>query len=255
MVVSETHGDEDRSHLEPIHGDALSTALDRELADVGCLVRTSPRANPGYAAVRAGDRSAHVSVVLAERPFGLTIWDTTGGFAQAHGWASELPQVAMAIRVFLENGAEPLPVLAQSFSFLDTNRFVENVDPDVTIEGRWQAMLLDAVPAIEERAAERPEHFFLFPGPELAELIRRASERPELRRRQPFTSLFRFGLWQQFLRFNVPVAWATEDGYALAPYHGGEFYAKGSLSAVLGAWRELIAGWPESRLDGYWPEP
>jgi hypothetical protein len=255
MVVSATRGDEDRSYLEPIHGDILSTALDRELADVQCLVRTSPRANPGYAAVRAGDRSAHVSVVLAERPFGLTIWESTGGFARAYGWASELPQVAMAIRVFLENGAEPIPVLAQSFPFLDTKPFLENVDPDVTIEGRWQAMLLESVPGIEERAAERPEHFFLFPGPELAELIRRASERPELRRRQPFTSLFRFGLWQQFLNFNVPVACATEDGYALGHYHGDEIYAKGSLSAVLDAWIERIAGWPESRLDGYRPEP
>jgi hypothetical protein len=255
MVVSGTRGDEDRSYLEPLQGDDLSTALDRELAEVQCLVRTSPRANPGYAAVRIVDRSAHVSVVLAERPFGLTIWDVNGGFSQAHGWASELPQVAMTIRVFLENGATPLPVLAQSFPFLDAEPFVENVDPDVTVEGRWQAMLLDSVPAIEERAAERPDHDFLFRGPELAELIRRGSERPELRRRQPFTSLFRFGLWQQFLNFNVPVACATEDGYALTHYHGGELYAHGSLSAVLEAWIERIAGWPESRLDGYWPEP
>ena len=253
MVVSGTRGDEDRSYLDAIHGELLSTALDRELAAVQCLVRTSPRANPGYAAVRAGDRSAHVSVVLAKRPFALTIWDSTGGFAQAHGWASELPRVAMAIRVFLENGAEPLPVLAQSFPFLDTEPFVENVDPDVTIEARWQAMLLDSVPFIEERGAEAP-HFFIFPGPELAELIRRASERPQLRCRQPFTSLFRFGLWQQFLNFNVPVACATEDGYALTHYDGVERYAKGSLSAVLDAWIERIAGWPESRLEGYRPK-
>lgn len=255
VVVSGARGDEDRSYLEPIHGDILSTALDRELAEVQCLVRTSPRSNPGYAAVRAGDRSAHVSVVLADRPFGLTIWDSTGGFAQAHGWASELPQVAMAIRVFLENGAKPMPLLAQSFSFLDTEPFLENVDPDVTIEGRWQAILLESVPAIEERAAERPERNVLFHGPQLAELIRRASERPELRHRQPFASLWRFGLWQQFMNFDVPVAWATEDAYKLAHYHGGELYAKGSLSTVLEAWIERIAGWPESRLDGYWPEP
>ena len=253
MVVSGTLGDEDRSYLEPIHGDILSTALDRELANVQCLVRTSPRVNPGYAVVRAGDRSAHLSVVLAERPFGLTIWDSTRGFAQAHGWASDLRQVATVIRVFLDD-PEPLPVLARSFPFLDTEPFVENVDPDVTIEGRWQAMLLDSVPAIEERAADRPDDFFT-PGPELAELIRRASERPELRGRQPFTSLFRFGLWQQFLNFDVPVAWAAEDGYALAHYRGGELYTKGSLSTVLEAWIERIAGWPASRLDGYWPEP
>jgi hypothetical protein len=155
MVVSGPRGDEDRSYLEPIHGDILSTALDRELADVQCRVRTSPRANPGYATVRAGDRSAHVSVVLAERPFGLTIWESTGGFTHAHGWASELPQVAKAIRAFLENGTDPMPFIARSFSFLDTEPFVENIDPNVTIEGRWQAMLLDIVPAIEERAAER----------------------------------------------------------------------------------------------------
>ena len=252
--MSATRGDEDRSYLDAIHGEILSTVLDRELAEVQCLVRTSPRANPGYAAVGVGGRSAHVSVVVAEQPFGLTIWDLSGRFAQAHGWASELSQVAMAIRAFLENDAAPLAVVVQSFPFMDTAPFADNLDPDVTIEGRWQAMLLDSVPAIEERAVERPDDDFLFHGPALAELIRRAAERPELRCRQPFTSLWRFGLWQQFMNFDVPVAWATEDAYALANYHGGEPY-KGGLSAVLDAWIERIAGWPESRLDGYWPEP
>jgi hypothetical protein len=254
MIVSGTLGDEDRSYLEPIRGETLSTALDRELADLQCLVRTPPRANPGYAAVHAGDRSAHVSLVLAERPFALTIWDSTRGFAQAHGWASELAQVAMAIQVFLEKG-RAMRFLAKSFSFLDTKPFVENVDPDVTIEGCWQAMLLQSVPAIEERAAERPEHAFSYPGPEVAELIRRASERPELRCRQPFTSRWRFGLWQQFLNFNVPVAWATKDAYTLAHNLSGELYAKGSLSTVFEAWVEQIADWPGSRLDAHRPEP
>jgi len=253
VVVSRTRGDEDRSYLEPIHGETLSAALDRELADVESLMRTPPRANPGYAAVRAGDRSAHISVVLAERPFGLTIWDVNGGFSQAHGWTSELREVAMVVRVFLENGVAPLSILAQSFPFLNTEPFVQNVDPHVTVEGRWQAMLLDSVPAIEERAAQRPDQDVLFHWPALAELIRRASERPELRCRQPFTSLWRFGLWQQFMKFDVPVAWATEDGYALTNYHGGAMY-EGGLSAVLDAWIQRIAGWPESRLDGYWPE-
>jgi hypothetical protein len=56
------------------------------------------------------------------------------------------------------------------------------------------------------------------------------------------------------MNFNVPVAWATEDGYALANYHGGELY-EGDLSSVLDAWIERIVGWSESRSDGYWPEP
>jgi hypothetical protein len=57
------------------------------------------------------------------------------------------------------------------------------------------------------------------------------------------------------LNFDVPVAWATADAYALAHYQGGELYAEGSLSAVLEAWIERITGWPASRLEGYWPEP
>ena len=255
MVVSGTRGDEDRSYLEPIDGEILSTVMDRELAEARSLLRTSLRTNPGYAAVRAGDRSAHVSLVVAERPFGLTIWDRSD-FSRAHGWASELAPVAKAIQVFLEESAASLADLAQSFPFLSTDPFVENIDPGVTIEGRWQAMLLESVPGIEEGAAERREYNnFLSPGFEIAELIRRASERPELRRRQPFTSLARFGLWQQFLNFDVPVARATDGGYKLVHYHGGELYADGSLSAVLDAWIERIAGWPASRLDGYWPEP
>jgi hypothetical protein len=96
--------------------------------------------------------------------------------------------------------------------------------------------LTESAPSYDERAVEQPLANGIFHWDGLAELIRRASERPELRRRMPFTSLNRFSVRASEPSAAVPVIWPLGGGrYALTPNFDDTTFAEGSASVVLDA--------------------
>jgi uncharacterized protein DUF6193 len=218
-----------RLYPDLIRAGSLGAALNEALAVVGSALRsTFLRSGSTYADLWSGHRSAHVNVALNERKFLLELAERPPDYAQvnmAGGWTRELSDVAAAIDLVLENGERKVSDLVQEIVFLELRPFALDYERGTYIEAHWQALLA---------AKFAPgDDFSFFQG--LPELIRLASERPELRRLMPFTSLHRFSIRSTPPdRTDIPpLIWPVGSGrYVLTYDSTGERLAEGSASVV-----------------------
>lgn len=230
---------------ELVRAGSLSAALDEVLIETRPVLRSTPN-YWGYqlrtiASVSTALRSAQVFTALDERKFGLSMFEQTG-LTEAGGWAAELSQVASAIVAVLRDNHR-FSDLVQKIPFLeempisDLRPFPRSGERLAYIEEVWQQFLT-------VRSEMEPDDFFH--RDELPALIRQASQRPELRRLLPYTSLWRFSVAMRLHppgRAEKPVIWPLGDGrYALIDDWTGAHHAEGDASVVLDVLIDLLPG-------------
>jgi Family of unknown function (DUF6193) len=225
--------DDRRTELYPdlVRAGSLAAALDEELSKGGSDLRASRdfygAKSVSFASVARGQRVAQVLIGLEERLFILSLWESQ--VVMADGDTPDLSAVAAAIRLALEDGGRRISDLAAEIPFLELAEFALSYERGTYIEDKWQALL--ARPTRESGNE-------VFHWDELAELIRLASERPELRRLLPYTTLHRFSVTAKSRPpdHSIPVVCPLGDGqYALTSYWGEQVFARGNATVVLNA--------------------
>jgi hypothetical protein len=220
-----------RFYPELIRAGSLAGALDAELANIRSALRTSGTLAgvnaPSFASVASGKRSAQVLLGLEERSFILSIWEDE--VEMADGDAPELSDVAAAIRLVLESGPRKVSDLVAEIPFLELEEFALSFERGTYVEDKWREFLAERW---HERSGEK-----LFHWDDLAELIRLAAERPDLRRFLPYTSLHRFSVTRSPIPDrSIPVIWPRGDGrFTLMSDRDNEVFASGDASVVLDA--------------------
>jgi hypothetical protein len=228
-----------------VRAGSLSASLDEALARVGSALRSTPnyhgRRSGSIASVSTRQRSAQVFSALDERRFGLSLFELFGTEVEAGGWDAELTQVASAIALVLDSDRKffdlvrEIPFL-EEIPFSDLDPFPQGGERLAYIEEVWLELLT-------ARVVHRHDELFHFD--ELPELIRQASERPELRRLLPYTSLWRFSVAMRLhpRDMHIPIIWPLGSGqYSLSYDSTGECLAEGSASVVLDALVDHLPG-------------
>jgi hypothetical protein len=212
--------------------------LDQRLAGVGSALRSERSffgvESANFASVSSGRRHAQLLIARGERKFSLSLWENE--VEMAGGRTPELSDIAAAIKLALEHEERKFSDLVREIPFLGLKPFALSYERGTYIEDKWRALLASPI----KRSGDD-----LFHWDELADLIKRAAARPELRRLLPYTSLNRFAVTDRSRPpdNSIPVIWPLgNERFALTPYFGGPSLAEGNASMVLDA---LIAHLPE----------
>jgi hypothetical protein len=218
-----------RLYPDLVRAGSLANALDQELARVGSLFRASPsfaglHQSWSYAEVMSGDRTARINCRAEKRKFRLDL--SEDAISMARGTTRELSELAAAVELLL-NSTDKVSDLVREIRFMKLEERALRYENGTHIEDRWQDILAGPF----DRAGDE-----IFHWDGLAELIRQAAERPELRRLLPFTSLHRFSVTRrrQLPEKTIPMIWPLGNGqYRLTPDSGPPFVVKGDASVVL----------------------
>jgi hypothetical protein len=191
-----------------------------------------------FASVSRGNRHAQINIAARERLFLFDLWAKE--IQLAKGQTSDLAGVASTIRRWLEDGRSASDV-ALEFRFVWMTESGASYERGTYVEDTWQRFL--------ERGLGRRNND-TFHWDELERFIRLASERTELRRLLPYTSLFRFSVTPRSRPPDnvVPVVWPLGNGrFMLTPYWGGELLAEGDAEHVLEAFVDSVRDLPAWR--------
>lgn len=191
-----------------------------------------------WARVISGDRDADVYSRADRRKFRLGLSEDT--IYMARGSSRELSDLAAALELLMSS-TEKVSELVREIPFMKLKRRALRYENGTYIEDRWQSFLSDPL----DKAGNE-----IFHWDDLAELIRRAAERPEFRRHLPFTSLHRFSVTRrrQLPEKTIPVIWPLGNGqYRLSPDFGPPFAVEGDASVVLDALVEHVRSAPQQR--------
>jgi len=151
----------------------------------------------------------------------------------ARGTTRELSDLAAALDLLMDS-SERVSALVQDIPFMKLKPRALRYENGTYIEDRWKSFLADP----SDRAGNE-----IFHWDDLRALIRQASERPELRRLLPFTSLHRFSVTRrrQLPEKTIPMIWPLGNGqYRLTPDSGPPCAVEGDASVVLDALVEHI---------------
>ena len=239
--MSET---DDRKKFYPdlVQAGSLSGALDEELARGGSTLRSSPEffgvRSATFAKVSLSDRHVQVLIASGHRSFNLGVWES--GVEMASGWlSSDLSEAATMIRLVLENADRKISELIKDIPTLELGTFALSYERGSLTEDKWQELM----GRWDRTSNEYPQpNLFTY----LAELIRLASQRPNLRRLIPFTSL-------QYFSVSRKPPQEFDDLPMIQPLHDGTYVltsptvdrtpmgtASGTASVVLDALEEVI---------------
>jgi len=223
---------------------SLAAALDAALRRRGSVLRSERglygAQSASYASVSSGDRHAQIDMAAQERLFLFSLWQKEIQIAK--GQTSDLAHVASVIRAWLEKKQSGTDI-AQQVPFVRVTDSGASYERGTFVEDAWQRLLKDGL-------TPRKNDAFLWG--ELERFIHLASQRPELRRLLPYTSLFRFSVTPRSRPPDnvVPVVWPLGNGrFVLTPYWGGESLAEGDAEQVLDAFVESVRDLPAWRHD------
>ena len=230
-----------RFYPDLIRAGSLADALNRELAKRGSPIRSSPDyygfQSWSWAEVSSDDRNANVHSRADKRKFGLDLWEDA--IHMARGTTRDLSDLAFALELLMSHADKRVSDLVQRIPFMKLKPRALRYENGTYIEVRWQALLADPFDGAGNE---------IFHWDDLAELIRQAAERPELRRHLPFTSLHRFSVTRrrQLPETTIPKIWPLGNGqYRLTPDHGPHVAAEGDASVVLDALVEEVRKAPQ----------
>jgi hypothetical protein len=153
-----------------------------------------------------------------ERLFLLDITENQGQQVNmAAGWTADLAENAAALCAVLEHPERLISEIVPRFPFLELKPFAISWERGTFVEDHWRSYLDEepVAPApVDERSARAAAE-----QRAMVRLVEVAYERPDLRRRMPFTSLGRFSVRAEEPSANVPViAWLEDERYALVDY-------------------------------------
>lgn len=226
----EDRGSTKQHYPDVVSAGSLAAALDDALERQGSMLKTQGsfygKTSASFASVLSQNRSAQIRIAMLERLFLFDLWENE--IELARGRTPDLMATADAIRRWLEerpNASE----LVQDVTFVQMTDAGGSYERGTYIEDTWQSALADPF----KRTGNEVFHW-----DELKELIRLASERPELRRLLPYTSLWRFSVTTRSRPPDntIPVIWPLGGGrFHLTQYWGGEVLAEGDAAHVLDA--------------------
>jgi hypothetical protein len=208
-----TSGDRgnDRELRERNYPDILAAgSLAAVLSDA--LVRQGSRLSIGreffgaqsatFASCWHGDRGVQMYIAKYERLFSMGLWEKD--IEVAHAKTPDIDEAARTIRCWLEDPVE-LSAVEAELPHVRLNEKGMSYARGTYLEDEWRRLI--------ERTRDS-KHSEYFHWDDLASLIRLASQHPELRRFQPFTSLWRFSVSAKagIPAPNIPLVWPLGDG-------------------------------------------
>jgi hypothetical protein len=155
-----------------------------------------------FASCWQGDRGFQMYIAKYERLFTMGLWEKDIEVADAE--TPDIDEAAHTIRRWLEDRVR-LSAVPAELAHARLSEKGMSYARGTYLEDEWRRLI--------ERTRDR-KHSELFHWDELASLIRVASQHPELRRFQPFTSVWRFSVSVKagIPAPKIPLIWPLGDG-------------------------------------------